>query len=180
NLLLLLSISYIPLVVCIASFSSLWIPAVYGKDWLEMGGVLKLAAIPVCGIALLSIFYSALMSVEKYDIVLKQNILHGAVYWIAMAFLVKPLGALSVPATHIIAMLASSYLFVYGYNKYCGKIKYLYVSVFFSVNILMLAATHLLLKHNLPVAAVGLWVLFIVFIGVGIKKQVMPMIAEQR
>jgi O-antigen/teichoic acid export membrane protein len=116
----------------IASLSPLWVPFIYGDKWRGMEKVILIAALPVTASALFSIILSALISKGHADIVLKQNILHAIIYWISMAILASPLDALSVPVTHLIAMSAG-YLFIYGYNKYCGKLEYRFVTLSFII-----------------------------------------------
>ncbi|MFH1824984.1 MAG: oligosaccharide flippase family protein [Candidatus Firestonebacteria bacterium] len=163
NFILLLSAGYVPLVMAVSAFSSIWIPFVYGQKWAGMDKVLMLASIPVCAGALFSILHSALLSKGQYGIVLKQNILHLVVYWMALMFLAE-IGASSVPITHIISMMAASYLFIYGYNKYCGKIKYGHITILFVVSTIILVLSFILIKNNQIIASIILWVVFLVYL----------------
>jgi O-antigen/teichoic acid export membrane protein len=132
KILQLLSFIYIPLTMGIASISPLWVPLIYGDKWIGMENVILIAALPVTASALFSIIFSALISKGYANIVLRQNILHAVIYWISMAILASPLEALSVPVTHLIAMSAG-YIFIYGYNKYCGKLDYRFAALSFII-----------------------------------------------
>jgi PST family polysaccharide transporter len=170
----LLAFIYIPLTMGIASLSPWWVPVIYGYKWSGMENVILIAALPVTASALFSIILSALISKGHADIVLKQNILHAVIYWISMAILASPLDALSVPVTHLIAMSAG-YLFIYGYNKYCGKLDYKTVTLSFIIGGgIMFISWHSTVKGNMVIPFIG-WGAFLVvslFISAGVKETV--------
>ena len=170
----LLSFIYIPLTMGIASLSPWWVPVIYGYKWSGMENVILIAALPVTASALFSIILSALISKGHVDIVLKQNILHAVIYWISMAILASPLDALSVPVTHLIAM-SSGYLFIYGYNKYCGKLDYKTVTLSFIIGGgIMFISWYSTVMGNMVIPFIG-WGIFLVgslFILAGVKATV--------
>lgn len=169
-----ISFIYIPLIMGIASISPWWIPIIYGDKWAGMEFVILIAAFPLTAVALFLIILSALLAKGRADVVLRQNILHAIIYWISMSILAAPLGALSVPLTHSIAMSAG-YIFIYGYNKYCGKLIYKPVSFLFLIGSgIMIVSWYATIKGKIviPFIGWGVFLFILLFLLSNVRKEI--------
>ena len=97
---------YVPAVFTVVSFAPLWVPRVSGVEWRPMVPVLVAGAVPVTLTGLLGILYAALLARGRNTLVLRQNSLHAILYWITLLALVRPWGAMAVPAAHLAASAA--------------------------------------------------------------------------
>ncbi len=168
----LLAMVYLPVVFGIVSFSAWWIPLLYGEKWKGMESVVLIAVIPISLAGLLSIINSALISKGQFKLVLKQNLLNVIVYWLSMSMLARRFSAKAVPLAHLIAVLISSYLFIYGYKKYCGTLDYSFVATYFLFSILLLGSSFFLIAKGLIIVSIILWVVFILYSGLLLKRNI--------
>jgi PST family polysaccharide transporter len=103
----LLAALYVPLLFGAASFATLWVPRLCGERWTPMAPVVLAGALPVTLAGMLGILYAAVLAHGEMRLVLRQNLLHAGVYWLALAVLSRPLGALAMPAAHLLALPAA-------------------------------------------------------------------------
>lgn len=165
NALKLLFVIYIPFTMSIASLSPWWVPLIYGERWSGMSGVMIIASVPFTASALISILPAALLSKGHASTVLRYSAAHAMIYWAVMGLTASYLGAVSMPVSHMFAMLAG-YMLIKVYSRSCGEIDYKPLALGFCGAAAVAAFSWLLAKRGMVVAPVLLWSFFIAFFAV--------------
>jgi O-antigen/teichoic acid export membrane protein len=149
---------YVPAVFLVTSLAPVWVPKLLGEEWRAMAWVLCMGALPVTCTGLFGIHYAAALARGRHRLVLVQNAIHAAIYWAALALLVRRWGALAVPAAHLIAT-GAGLLYVREYRRAYGPVPA--ASAFWSIPVygVVAALVAAACARGALVWGLGLWAL---------------------
>jgi O-antigen/teichoic acid export membrane protein len=106
----------------LAVSSLIWVPLVYGREWVEMSSFMLVIAPALAFERSLTLVVAALNAVGKATLVLLTSLGFSLVYWAMAWLLVERLGAIGLPMSYSIAC-ATLVGYIAVYRKQVGSLR---------------------------------------------------------